>query len=210
MNNNNGVLTGLVGFILGIVVAMFVFPSWGMTSGPMRGMMNWRYDEGNMMGQNMMGNIDQHFIEQMIPHHDDAITMAKTGLQKAEHEEIKTLSQNIIRTQTAENEQMKTWYQAWFGGEVEEIFPGMSIASGMMHGGMMGDSTDMNRLENAEPFDKAFIEEMIPHHQMAVMMAQMLERTTDRSEMKKLAADIISAQTKEINQMRQWYQDWYK
>jgi len=41
------------------------------------------------------------------------------------------------------------------------------------------------------------------------MMAQMLERTTDRPEMKKLAQDIIAAQTAEINQMRQWYQDWY-
>src|SRR3989338_4261291 len=205
--NNNGVLTGLVGFILGIVVAMFVFPSWGMTSGSMRGMMNWRYGGGNMMSSNMMGDVDQHFIEQMIPHHEDAITMAEIALEKSQRPEIRNLAQDIIRTQSEEIKQMKQWHKDWFGSEVS-LIP-RAMAHGMMNMGMMGDSTDIDRLENAAPFDKAFIEEMIPHHQMAVMMAQMLERTTGRSEMKKLAQDIISAQTAEINQMRQWYQDWY-
>ena len=51
---------------------------------------------------------------------------------------------------------------------------------------------------------------MIPHHQMAVMMANMLASSTNRPEMKKLAQDIIIAQTKEINQMREWYKAWYK
>ena len=205
--NNNQIFTGLAGFVVGIVLAMFVFPSWGMTSGPMRGMMNWRYN-GNMMGQNVMGNIDQHFIEKMIPHHEDAITMAGIALDKAEHQQIKNLANDVVKTQTAENNLMKKWYKEWFGSEISLV--NQSQAHGMMNIGMMGDGTDIDRLENAQPFDKAFIEEMIPHHQMAVMMAQMLERTTNRPEMKKLAEDIIYAQTKEIGQMRQWYQDWYK
>jgi len=206
--NNNGVLTGLVGFILGIVVAMFVFPSWGMTSGSMRGMMNWRYGGGNMMSSNMMGDVDQHFIEQMIPHHEDAITMAEIALEKSQRPEIRNLAQDIIRTQSEEIKQMKQWSADWFGLEIS-LVP-QAMAHGMMNMGMMGDDTDIDRLENAEPSDKAFIEEMIPHHQMAVMMAQMLERTSDRPEMKKLAQDIISAQNREVGQMRQWYRDWYK
>lgn len=74
--------------------------------------------------------------------------------------------------------------------------------------GMMGNETDMTRLQNASDFDRAFIEEMIPHHQMAVMMANMLLASTDRPEMKKLAEDIITAQTKEINEMREWAKAW--
>ncbi|OGE75446.1 MAG: hypothetical protein A3C85_03030 [Candidatus Doudnabacteria bacterium RIFCSPHIGHO2_02_FULL_48_21] len=206
--NNNPFFAGAVGFVAGIVLTMFVFPSWSMTAGPMRGMMNWRYDGNNMMGSNMNRNMDEHFIEQMIPHHEDAITMANIALEKTQRQEIKGLAEDIVRTQTAEIEQMKSWYEDWFS--LENSGTKQAMAHGMMNMGMMGDNSDIDRLETAVPFDKAFIEEMIPHHQMAVMMAQMLERTTARPEMKKLAGDIITAQTREINQMREWYRSWYQ
>jgi len=191
------IISGVVGLILGILIAL-VFVSvtpWG----------------GRMMYRNqMMGQIDDHFIEQMIPHHDDAITMAKIALTSAEHSEIKTLANDIVRAQSEEIDQMKQWYKSWFGNEVPNINTSMGHSGGtMMHGGMMGNETDIKTLENAKPFDKEFIEQMIPHHQMAVMMAQMLSRSTSRSEMKQLAENIISAQTKEINQMRKWYRAWY-
>ncbi len=175
----------------------------------MRSMMNDGDEDGEY---GMMGNIDQHFIEQMIPHHDDAVTMANMALQKAEHPEIKNLSQNIIKAQTEEINKMRQWYKNWFGKEVPDAFGAMGhgMGSGMMHGGMMGNSADSTSLENAKPFDKEFIEQMIPHHQMAVMMAQMLKNSTARPEMKQLADDIITAQNTEIEQMRGWYSQWYK
>ena len=161
----------------------------------------------------MSGNIDRHFIEQMIPHHDDAILMAEIALIKAEHQEIKQLAQDIKRTQTEENENMRMWYKLWYRADVpENSMPmGGGMGSGMvMRGGMMGDATDIMRLESAKPFDKEFIEQMIPHHQMAIMMATMLLRGTDREEMKTLAQAIIDAQSREIGQMRSWYQSWYR
>src|SRR3989344_5250038 len=155
-------------------------------------------------GNQMMGAIDSHFIEQMIPHHEDAITMADIALQKAQHPEIKQLAQDIKRTQSEEITKMKGWYKDWYDKDVPQTDQVMS-GHGM---GMMGDESDITKLETAGNFDKAFIEQMIPHHQMAVMMAQMLLNGTQREEMKTLAQNIIDAQTKEINQMRQWYIDW--
>ena len=158
----------------------------------------------------MGSQIDSLFIEQMIPHHEDAITMANLASTRAEHLEIKTLSTDIIKAQSEEIDQMKQWYESWFGNETPNLNSSMGHGMGMgMHGGMMGNETDIKTLENAKPFDKEFIEQMIPHHQMAVMMAQMLLRGTTRPEMKQLAENIISAQTKEINQMREWYSAWY-
>lgn len=202
--NKDKLLYGAVGLILGIVLAwIFVVSS---VNGNNMGMM------GMQSSSMMTNNVDQHFIEQMIPHHDDAIAMANIGLQKAEHQEIKDLSQSIIKAQTEENNKMKAWYKSWFGKEVPDTFVDTShgMGSGMMHNGMMGNATDIFDLESAKPFDKAFIKQMIAHHQMAVMMAQMLSSSTSRSEMKELANDIIEAQTKEIEQMRSWYNIWYK
>ena len=159
----------------------------------------------------MIGAIDSHFIEQMIPHHEDAIIMADIAFEKATHQEIKQLAQDIKRTQSEEIDQMQVWYKSWYGKDVPDIFSGTGhgMGSGLMHMGMMGDAMDIEQLNTASNFDKAFIEETIPQHQMAVMMAQMLERTTNRPEMKQLAKNIIDAQTREINSMRSWYRQWY-
>ena len=85
----------------------------------------------------------------------------------------------------------------------------MGMGRGMMQGGMMGgESANIESLRNAANFDEAFLQEMIPHHQMAVMMAQMLLSGTNRPEMKKLAKDIVTAQEQEITQMRSWLEEW--
>jgi uncharacterized protein (DUF305 family) len=175
------------------------------------GMMGFRY-ASQQGALERVGGIDAHFIEQMIPHHEDAIIMAKLAQAKAQKTEIKQLAESIIESQGKEIVQMKKWYKSWFGKEVSLKSSVMAqhgmMRDAQMHMGMMGNETDMERLETALDFDKAFIEEMIPHHQMAVMMANMLKSQTQRPEMKKLADDIITAQTKEIEEMRSWYQDW--
>ncbi|MBP9717083.1 MAG: DUF305 domain-containing protein [Candidatus Levybacteria bacterium] len=171
---------------------------------------------GSMMGRNGIsqdqGEIDAHFIEQMIPHHEDAITMSELALEKATRPEVKELATNIISSQSKEITQMKAWYKDWYGRELptgDEVMQHHGMMSGsQMHMGMMGGDMDLTNLENSEDFDRAFVEDMIPHHQMAVMMASMLKNGTDRPEMKKLADDIILAQTSEIDLMRKWLTEW--
>lgn len=157
-------------------------------------------------------NIDAHFIEQMIPHHEDAILMARLAQTKATRPEVKNLADSIIKSQTVENNLMRDWYKQWFGRDLPagyEVMNSHSMMSGSgMHMGMMGDSSDLERLENASDFDREFVTLMIPHHQMAVMMTSMLKGGTQRPEMKKLADDIIKAQSDEISQMRSWLKEW--
>ncbi len=57
-------------------------------------------------------------------------------------------------------------------------------------------------------FDKAFIEEMIMHHQGAIDMAKLVETNAKHDELKKLGQDIISAQSNEIDMMQTWQTDW--
>lgn len=58
-------------------------------------------------------HFDDHFLNMMTAHHEGAVTMAKDALKKAEHPEIKTLSEQIIKAQQAEIEQMKAWKRKW-------------------------------------------------------------------------------------------------
>ena len=202
------ILYGTVGVVL-VIILTGIFISGGSFGNQGMSMMGQNFQGSTNNSNNVMSsNIDRHFIEEMIPHHQDAIIMAEIALQKGQHDEIKSLASSIKKSQSKEITQMKAWYKDWYNEDVSEDDDEDSGMMGQMHGGMMDNNTDMTNLENAADFDKTFIEEMIPHHQMAVMMANMLLQGTNRPEMKKLAKDIITAQTKEIKQMRQWYSDW--
>ena len=96
--------------------------------------------DGGMGGFSGEG-MDAMFIEQMIPHHEDAIAMAELALERSQRPEIRQLAEDVRRSQTAENAQMRDWYREWYGTEVPETSGGM----GMM-GGMMGGMTDLDAL----------------------------------------------------------------
>ena len=155
-------------------------------------------------------NLDRHFIEQMIPHHEGAIEIAKLAQERSKRPEILSLASAIILSQSQEITQMQSWYKSWYGVQVPvDANVGMGMGRGMMQGGMMGGKTaDIESLKNSANFDETFLREMIPHHQMAVMMGQMLLSGTNRPEMKQLAQDIITAQEAEIAQMRSWLREW--
>jgi uncharacterized protein (DUF305 family) len=138
---------------------------------------------------------DKAFIDAMVPHHQGAIEMARVALKNAEHEEIKELSHNIISSQQAEIEEFGT-------SQVP-----MEMSQEQMRG--MGMMMDSQELADKEPFDKAFIDAMIPHHQSAIWMAQVAHEESKIPAIKDLAQNIISAQRAEIDHMTHWRRQWY-
>lgn len=153
-------------------------------------------------GMGKMGMMDdKHFMMMMIPHHEGAIAMADLALTRAQHSEIKQLAKNIKTSQNSEIQQMQTWYKKWYGSSVPKMDKNMGMMSSM--------NTDLTALRNEKNFDQAFIQEMIPHHQMAVTMAKDLIPNSKHPEMKKLAQEIIQSQNKEINEMKTWQKKWY-
>lgn len=77
----------------------------------------------------------------------------------------------------------------------------MSNAMAGMTSGLTGRSGD--------EFDKAFLAEMIVHHEGAVEMARQALQHAQHTEIKQMAQDIIDAQEREITTMRGWQQSWY-
>jgi uncharacterized protein (DUF305 family) len=184
----------------------------GEKTGGMAGMDHSQMDHGSMgMGSGGMARemvmengkySDRAFIDAMVPHHQGAIDMAEVALKNAEHEEIKQLSRNIVSTQQAEIEELKAIKQQVFG--TSEVPMEMSAQEMQMMG-----MTDPDELANKDPFDKAFIDAMIPHHQSAIEMARVALENSDNPKIKELAENIVSAQQKEIEQMTRWRQQWY-
>ena len=146
---------------------------------------------------------DRRFIDAMVPHHQGAIAMAQVALKNAEHEQIKELSRNIVSTQQAEIEELKAIKKEVFG--TSQVPMDMSPQQMRSMGMMMNPQ----HLAQSKPFDKAFIGAMIPHHQSAIEMAKVADQESENPRMKELAGNIVSAQEREIEQMRRWREQWY-
>jgi uncharacterized protein (DUF305 family) len=85
-----------------------------------------------------------------------------------------------------------------------------NVSNKQHHGNMGGHHNMSMDLGDADAqYDLRFIDSMIPHHQGAVEMAKDILNKTKRPEIKQLAESIITAQDKEINQMKQWRESWY-
>ncbi len=88
--------------------------------------------------------------------------------------------------------------------------PAMQKNMDMSHDPMKMSMADMGAMlagKTGDDLNKAFLLGMIPHHQGAIDMAKYLAGS-DKPELVKLGADIISAQQKEIDQMNKWMKEW--
>lgn len=160
--------------------------------------------------------IDRAFIDMMVPHHESAIAMAEIAQERAERPELQRLADDIVTAQASEIAQMQDWRERWFGSpdtpSMEEMpmLPGMSMPPGhSMNGGTMDMRSEVDALRDAQPFDRNFIDAMIRHHEQAVEAAEIALAETERDEIRGLAEDIIEAQTREIDQLRDWRAEWY-
>ena len=96
--------------------------------------------QGMMHGMDMAAQLqslsgdqfDKQFLTMMTEHHQGAIAMAQLVPERATHQELKTLSQNIITSQQAEVDEFGQWLSTWYN---------TTPAGGNMGGGDMGGTT---------------------------------------------------------------------
>jgi len=145
--------------------------------------------------QGAPGNaIDRAFVAEMIPHHESAIEMAELANRRGRSAFVEELAGDIVRTQREEIAALRA-------------IDGRLAAAGVQRGDLgmdesaMGMDMDMGALASANPFDRAFVDEMVPHHRGAVMMARMQLDRGQNPELRRIAQAIVDAQEREIRAM---------
>jgi uncharacterized protein (DUF305 family) len=166
----------------------------GAGAGPGAGMGGMGPGMGGMQG---MVASEFDYLVNMIPHHDEAIETANILLRVSGRQEMRDFAVRIIETQTAEVVQMKAWLAAWY--------PGRDTA--VRYEPMMRELSALS----GDALDQVFLEDMIPHHMMAVMMSQQLlnARLVVHPEVAPFAARIRDAQHREIQMMAAWLREWF-
>ena len=137
------------------------------------------------------------FLQHMIPHHREAVASAEQLLERTERPELQALLRDIIDSQTAEIELMRGWIDAWYPAADAEA----------PYEPMMRDLADAP----VEEQERAFLEDMLRHHMMAVRDAQMLlnRGLAEHAEVAALARSIVTEQRREMQVMRDALEAWF-
>ncbi|MCP2247339.1 DUF305 domain-containing protein [Lentzea aerocolonigenes] len=143
---------------------------------------------------------DVTFAQGMVPHHQQALDMAKLVPSRSTNAKVLDLAKRIEGAQDPEIQKMNAWLKGW--GAATSM-PGMDHGSMPGMSGMMS-AEDMKMLEQSKggAFDKMWLDMMIKHHEGAVAMAKTELQKGSNADAKKLAQDIIDAQQKEITEMQ--------
>jgi uncharacterized protein (DUF305 family) len=164
-------------------------------------------EQGTAPAEAAPSDADVTFTQNMIPHHQQAIEMAKLVDSHTDRPELRKLANSIVSSQSQEITQMQAWLRSWgkpatppegHGGHGDSEMPGtMSEA-------------DMSRLmeSTGTEFDLAFVEIMATHHQGAIDMANAELRDGSLPEVTRLAEQIIDTQQDEIDQLQRWKTEW--
>lgn len=134
---------------------------------------------------------DIAFLSQMIAHHEAAVDMAKQALKTATKPETKQEAQKVIDAQTKEIAQMTGWLTEWYNAapSTEQ----QALVKADMQAMMAMPIND----------DRMFLDMMVPHHQGAIDMSELVAERSERAEVKQLAQQIIKDQKAEIARYHQ-------
>ncbi len=145
---------------------------------------------------------DQRFLDEMIMHHQGAVMSARMMIANSSRPELRDLAQRIVTGQQRQLDRMRAWRQQWYpsAGPIPMDMGGNA-------GGMMGGNT--GGMMGNDGSDRMFLRMMIPHHQLAIAMADDALKNATHDEIKGLAREIITDQSAEITEMEGYLQAWY-
>lgn len=153
---------------------------------------------------------DVHFMTGMIPHHAQAVRMARLAETRSSRTDIRVLAERIIVAQRDEIAMMQMWLhdRGLPAPEAEATHLRMvhdGVAHDMLMPGMLSEE-ELQRLERASgvEFDRLFLTYMIRHHEGALIMAEELfaaPGAAQDEDVFRLASDIVADQSSEIDRM---------
>jgi uncharacterized protein (DUF305 family) len=156
--------------------------------------------------------LDQMYIDMMIPHHQSMIAMAEAALPRLSDERLRQIAQSMIETQGPEIAELREYREAWYGdpepmpmddgmmGAMNEMMPGMSGTMEEM-ALQMDAAAQVAAICAAANADLAFIDQTIPHHQMAIEASQAVLDKAVHPEIRDVAQRVIDAQQREIDEL---------
>lgn len=148
---------------------------------------------------------EKAFLTGMVAHHRSAIEMARIAEERGRDRFVTQLAEDIISSQDLEIVRMEEIHERLFDGELKpDAAAHDRLGLSAEEAGMTHSAETSRKLRSADPFDRAFVDEMVPHHEGAVRMARAVLKSATDSDLRELAQGIISAQEREVEEMNEF------
>lgn len=148
-------------------------------------------------------NFERNFLQSFSAHHEEAIDEARLCVEKAQHQELKSLCQMTITMQTQEKDTMQSWLQNWYGGKGDAFVLSMTKMKAQ-HEAVMAKL----HAKSGNAFDHQFLVSMGEHHQMGVEPLNACLARAEHPELKKLCGKMKGEQKDDLSKMNRWVEEW--
>lgn len=156
-----------------------------------------------------LNHADVHFLQMMIPHHEQANEMSELVPFRTDRQELRDIAEEIIRAQEAEILTMSEWLVEAGENPYAHIEMDHEEMMDEMEGMHSPEEMEHLRSLEGEAFEREFISLMIDHHGGAIQMSEEVLTNGEDPEVAQLAEQIIAEQEAEITQMREWCREWF-
>jgi uncharacterized protein (DUF305 family) len=150
---------------------------------------------------------DVAFMQMMIPHHAQALTMSELARTRAASPAVRSLARRILAAQRPEILLMSAWLAdralaVPSATDDPADFDHGEHGHATMHGMLTEDQMQQLRAARGPEFDRLFLRGMIQHHQGAISMADPVATDGSDVQVTELANEIVTGQGAEIDRMR--------
>jgi uncharacterized protein (DUF305 family) len=141
---------------------------------------------------------DMAFVTEMIPHHERGVDAADLALTRAKHPQIRRSARELLQFQSTELANMRV---------VRDVLGEAGVEAGDL--GVPRTQLDPRELRHATDFDRAYIDQMIPHHELAIRMGSAEREQGIHADLRRTATDVSDLARFQIRQMKRWRRAWY-
>jgi len=161
-------------------------------------------EEASKIAANSYSKDDVQFVQDMIPHHNQAVQMSALVAERTNRPEVVDLAGRIDVSQEDEIEFMQSWLRAR-GERVPEPTAHEAMHTSHKMAGMASPEqmAELATLKSTD-FDRLFLQLMIPHHEGAVTMVKDLMKQPGAAYdpvLYEFTTDVVNDQAAEIERM---------
>jgi uncharacterized protein (DUF305 family) len=167
--------------IVGIGVGYYLTPQYALAM----------YDKNSMDLGRPDAWVDLRYVNAMISHHRGAMLLAEQA-QKSQRPEIQNLAVMILKSEPVSIAELYAWKKTWYNDTRPVVDP-IAVKLG---------SYD-------EKFDLRFLNALIAHHQLGVIMTKEARTKSSRTEVLNNADAVEAFLTGGIDMLKGWRSSWY-